>query len=99
MNNTPYLSAVGALMYLATTTHPDIAYTVGVLARFNHNPRAQHWTAVKHLLHYLKGTVDYFLILGPDPSSNELFTPYSDTDHGGCKDSEHSTDTSIIKMG
>ena len=28
MHQTPYLSAVGALMYLAPTTHPDIAYTV-----------------------------------------------------------------------
>jgi len=28
MHQTPYLSAVGALMYLATTTCPDIAYTV-----------------------------------------------------------------------
>src|SRR3954471_17462760 len=73
MNNTPYLSSVGALMYLATTTRTDIAYTVGVLARFNHNPGVQHWTAVKHLLSYLKGTVDYSLILGPDPSSKELF--------------------------
>lgn len=99
MNNTPYLSAVGALMYLATTTRPDIAYTVGVLARFNHNPGVQHWTAVKHLLRYLKGTVDYSLILGPDPSSKELFTTYSDADHGGCKDSGHSTGAYIIKMG
>ena len=32
MHQTPYLSAVGTLMYLATTTHPDTAYPVGVLA-------------------------------------------------------------------
>src|SRR3954469_10731293 len=99
MNNTPYLSAMGALMYLATTTCPDIAYTVGVPARFNYNPRVQHRTAIKHLLRYLKGTVDYSLILGPDPSSKELFTTYSDTDHGGCKDLGHYTGAYIIKMG
>src|SRR3954451_6526014 len=99
MNNTPYLSAVGALMYLATTTCPDIAYTVGVLARFDHNPRVQCWTAVKHLLCYLKGIVDYYPILGPDPSSKELFNTYPDADHGSCKHSGHSTGAYFNKMG
>ena len=42
MCQTPHLSALAALMYLATTTHPDIAYTVGVVARFNSNPRWAH---------------------------------------------------------
>ena len=56
MHQTPYLSAVGALMYLATTTRPDIAYIVGVLARFTSNPGLVHWLAVKHLLCYVKAT-------------------------------------------
>ena len=38
MWNVPYIVAVGCLMYLATTTRPDISFTVGVLGRFNHNP-------------------------------------------------------------
>jgi hypothetical protein len=59
MKGIPYLTAVGALMYLATSTHPDISYTVGCLARFNSNPGIVHWHAVKHLLRYLKGTADY----------------------------------------
>ena len=29
MKSVPYLAAVGALMYLATSTCPDIAHTVG----------------------------------------------------------------------
>ena len=53
MKSVPYLAAVGALIYLATTTRPDIAYTVGYLARFNSNPGLAHWQAVKHLLRYL----------------------------------------------
>ena len=38
----PYISIVGSLMYLALTTRPDIAYTAGVLARFNSNSGLPH---------------------------------------------------------
>ena len=84
MKSVPYLSAVGALQYLATMTRPDIAYAVSYLGRFNHNPAPAHWLAVKHLLRYLKGTMHYQLVYhGGD--SKELFTTYSDASHGGCK--------------
>jgi hypothetical protein len=61
MKDKPYIHAVGSLLYLATATRPDIAYAVGVLARFNSNPGVVHWKAVKHLFRYLKGTLDYKL--------------------------------------
>ena len=99
MCQTPYLSAVGALMYLATTTRPDIAYTVGVLARFNCNPGWVHWLAVKHLLRYIKGTIDYSITYSPDPSQPETFITFSDADHGGCKDTGRSTGGYVVKMG
>src|SRR4051794_13012867 len=100
MKNIPYLSAVGAIMYLAVTTRPDIAYAAGVLARFNSNPGVAHWKAVKHLLRYLKGTMDLKLVYQPDPSGcGELFTSFSDADHGGCKDSGKSTSGYVIKVG
>ena len=34
----PYLSAIGALMYLANCTCPDIAFFVNVLARYSSAP-------------------------------------------------------------
>jgi hypothetical protein len=52
MQDIPYLSAVGTLQYLATSTRPDISFAVGVLARFNKNPGIEHWKAVKHLFRY-----------------------------------------------
>ena len=99
MHKIPYLATVGTLMYLATTTRPDIAYSVGVLARFNSNPGWAHWLVVKHLMHYIKGTLDYSLTYSPDPSSPEPFVTFSDADHGGCKDAGHSTGGYVIKMG
>jgi len=99
MKSVPYLAAVGALMYLAITTRPDIAYTVGYLARFNSNPGLAHWQAVKHLLRYLKGTADYGITYGPDPHSNELFSTFSGADHGGCKDTGRSTGGYLVKIG
>ena len=84
---------------MAVSTRPDIAYVVGVLARFSSNPGLAHWAAVKHLFCYLKGTLDYKLTYAPDPSSSSLFTAYSDADHAGCKDTGRSTGAYVVKMG
>jgi len=99
MKSIPYLAAVGALIYLATSTRPDIAYTVGCLARSNLNPGIAHWHAVKHLLRYLKGTADYSITYAPDSSRSELFRTYSDAVHGGCKDTGCSTGGYLVKIG
>ena len=57
MSEVPYLSAVGSLQYLAIMTRPDIAHSVGYLARFNSNPGPEHWKALKHLFRYVNVTV------------------------------------------
>ena len=86
-------------MYLAIATRPDISYAVGLLGRFSANPGLPHWKAAKHLLRYLKGTMDMKLTYAPDPSQTELFTSYCDADHGGDRDNKRSTSGMIIKMG
>jgi len=87
MKNILYLKAVGSIMYLATTTCPDIAYAVGTLARFRSNPGLEHWATVKHLLQYLQGTANHALTYSPDHTSSKIFTTFSDADHSGCNDS------------
>ncbi|EEB89105.1 hypothetical protein MPER_12841, partial [Moniliophthora perniciosa FA553] len=99
MSEIPYISAVGSLLYLATMTRPDIAYTASVLARFNSNPGMDHWKAVKHVLRYLKGTMDIKLEYGPDPTTNDLFVTYCDSDLGGNRDNGKSTTGYILKLG
>jgi hypothetical protein len=39
----PYLSAIGALMYLVNNTRSNIAFTVKSLARFSAAPTMRHW--------------------------------------------------------
>src|SRR4051812_32522015 len=97
MWSVPYLNAVGKLNYLATTTRCDISHTVSKLASFSSNPGPAHWKAVKHLLRYLKGTMDYKLVYSPD-NSPHLFTTYTDADHGGDKDNGRSTGGYLVKF-
>ncbi|KAM1281268.1 hypothetical protein FF1_022062 [Malus domestica] len=54
----PYLSAIGALLYLAQCTRPDISFAVNLLARYINAPTCRHWTGVKDIFCYLKGTTD-----------------------------------------
>ena len=56
MSCVPYASVVGSLMYTMVCTRPDIAHAVGVLSRFMSNPRKEHWTIVKRVFRYLRGT-------------------------------------------
>ena len=53
----PYLSAIGALMYLANYTRPDIVFLVNLLARYNSASIKRHWNGIKHILRYLRGII------------------------------------------
>ncbi|XP_015166961.1 uncharacterized protein [Solanum tuberosum] len=57
-DETPYLSAIGELMYLATNIRPDIYFAISLLARFSSCPTRRHWKGVKHIFRYLQETVD-----------------------------------------
>ena len=61
MSHVPYESAVSSLMYAMVCTRPDIAHAVGVLSRFMSKPGKEHWTTVKRVFRYLRGTSDYGL--------------------------------------
>ncbi|CAL1413563.1 unnamed protein product [Linum trigynum] len=58
MENVPYASVVGSLMYAMVCTRSDIAHVVGIVSRFLSNPGKEHWRAVKWILRYLRGDVD-----------------------------------------
>ena len=50
------------LMYAQVCTRPNITFAVGMLGRYQSDPRLDHWKAVKKVLKYLQGTKDYMLM-------------------------------------
>ena len=100
-NLTHYGSLVGALLYVALCTRPDIAHATGVLSRFIASPRAHHWIAAKRVLRYLAGTShlgleyggagerDSTIVLGPN---------YCDADWAGDVTDRKSTTGYVMKV-
>eukprot|EP00253_Pinus_taeda_P022940 PITA_22940 len=61
MSHVPYASVVSSLMYAMVYTRLDITHAVGVLSRFMSKQGKEHWTTVKQVFRYLRGTSDYGL--------------------------------------
>ena len=91
-----YHSAVGSLMYAMLRTPPDIAYAVSVVSRYASNPTGDHWTAVKRIFRYLKGTLHLRLTLsGP----LRPLAGWTDADWAGDKDTRRSTSGYVFNLG
>lgn len=82
MSKIPYQNAIGALMYLAVTTRPDIAFSVNYLSQFNNNYSNEHWAAIKRVMRYLKGTLGCGIMY--ERTGLKLFGVV-DADWGSCK--------------
>ena len=74
-----YMSVVGALLWLAACTRPDLTYTTSVLARFVSNPARVHYVAMQRVLAYLQATPDISLVLRPSSkrSGVDIYTDSS----------------------
>ncbi|XP_062119361.1 uncharacterized mitochondrial protein AtMg00810-like [Humulus lupulus] len=93
---TEYHSLIGALQY-CTMTRPDLSFPVNQLCQFMHSPTTTHLQAVKHVLHYLKGTAHLGLLLQPSP--NHTLYAYTDADWASCLDDRRSTSAYCIFLG
>ena len=58
---TKYREIVGSLIYAMTCTRPDLCFIVTVLSQHLANPSNEHLIALKHVLRYLKGSLNYEL--------------------------------------
>ncbi|XP_028964571.1 uncharacterized mitochondrial protein AtMg00810-like [Malus domestica] len=87
-----YRSIVGALQYL-TFIRPDIAFSVNQCCQFMHNPMDSHVVAVKRILRYLSGTLDYGLHFQTDKLHLQA---YSDADWAGDPNDRRSTSVTLF---
>ena len=84
-DSTKYREAIGCMIYAMTCTRHDITWIVTKVAQYSQNPTGDHWTAVKHVFGYLKGTLDYKLCCQKYDDCL-TFTGFSNADWGGSED-------------
>ncbi|XP_057965280.1 secreted RxLR effector protein 161-like [Malania oleifera] len=96
MENIPYASAVGSLMYAQVCIRPDIAFAVGMLGRYQSNPGMDHWKPAKKVMRYLQGTKDYMLTYKHVDDLEVVV--YTDLDFAGCQVSKKSTSGYVFML-
>ena len=64
MVGVPYKAGLGSLMYVMVALRVDIAFAVSMVIQFMSKANPPHWMAVKRIMRYLKGTLDFKLYLG-----------------------------------
>ena len=94
---TAYRRIIGSLRYLVHT-RPDLAFSVGYVSRFMERPTVEHMGAVKRLLRYIAGTIDYGLVY-PRGSGEAKLVGYTDSDLAGDIDTPKSTSGALFFFG
>jgi hypothetical protein len=94
---TEYRGLVGCLRYLVHT-RPDIAFAVGYVSRFMESPTTEHLNAVKRVLRYIAGTIDFGCHYRRGGKELRLLG-YSDADMGGDVNTRKSTTGVVFYLG
>jgi hypothetical protein len=93
---TLYRQMIGSLMYL-TNTRPDICFVVNTLSQYMVEPRHVHLIAAKHVMRYLKGTIEYGIKY--DADCEFRLQGYSDSDWAGSVTDRKSTSGCCFSLG
>ena len=83
-------------LYLAGSTHPDIAYAVCQCVSFSHKPRLSHEVGSKHIGRYLKGTRMIGISMQPDTAHMNM-NLYADTNFAELFTAEDKSDPISVK--
>jgi hypothetical protein len=88
---------IGHANYLHMCTRPDIGQALKVLSRFTKTFGQRHVLYCKHLLRYLKGTINEGLTYRTGfPLYYQIFT---DASHASCVDTRRSIISIVVKLG
>jgi hypothetical protein len=93
---TLYRHIIGSLMYL-TNTRPDICFSVNTLSQFLVEPKHVHLVAGKHVMRYLKGTIDCGLSY--DGDHDFTLSGYTDADWAGSVSDRKITSGCCFSLG
>jgi hypothetical protein len=93
---TLYRQIIGSLIYL-TNTRPNICFAVNTLSQFRVEPGRVHLVAAKHVMRYLKGTMDYGLSY--DGDHDFTLSGYTDADWAGSVADRKSTFGCCFSLG
>jgi hypothetical protein len=83
-------------MYL-TNNRPDICFFVNTLSQYLVEPRHVHLVAAKHVMRYLKGTLDFGLCYNGDQDFKLI--GYTDSDWAGSVSDKKSTSGCCFSLG
>ncbi|XP_019184154.1 PREDICTED: uncharacterized protein LOC109179038 [Ipomoea nil] len=86
----------GALKYL-TITRPDLSYAVNMLCQSMHASTTTHWTDLKRVLRFVKGTLQFGLHISK--SDSLVVHAFLDSDWGGCLVDRKSTSGFAVYLG
>ena len=93
---TMYKKMVGSLIYI-TISRPDLSYAVGLVSQYMQVPRKPHLDCVRHILRYLRATVDYALFYAADVPLHVY--GYTDADWAGSVSDRRSTSGFMFSFG
>ena len=91
-----YREMIGSLIYVMTGTRPDLCYAISLLSQFMSRPKKVHLGLAKHVLRYIKGTLDYSLKFRKSDEMLNLIG-FCDSDWGNSED-RHSVSGYVFKM-
>ena len=80
-----YREIIGSLVYAMSCTRPDLAWVVTKLSQHLAKPSASDWVIVKHVLRYIKSTVEHTLYYSKSKNGLEI-EGFSDSDWASSSD-------------